>query len=233
MKKTLLVLTIVLQTAFVHGQKTNFYINESMKIDSTKYIDSAEASKFYTYLIHSPLFWWADLNNCEDRANAASLLLDSWKIPNYKVWIFSGNFLNKDNGSLIEVNGTRWKYHVAAVIPVKNRNHFGLMTIDSATTTNGNTVEAWANAVTDKPSGYYLFTSNTKYLWFGKGKNIGANTFTDQTDKTYQWTIEGLSGFNGASLKGKFQLLKASSKEKITRVKKDFENLKLHPPITP
>lgn len=169
------------------------------------------AQQIFDYFNASPLFRWSDANNdCEDRANAACLLLDKWGIANAKAWVFSGDFRKKEGGQLTNL----WNYHVAAALPVAEKDKTVYCVIDPATSPKLIPVDQWALQITEsgcsyhfiKRSDYYIFPNGvvTKDNWFARNK------------RNYNWTMQGLSGINGVSVRGKAQLAFKKSQPKKT-----------------
>ena len=225
-------LLIFLAINFVYAQNERFYQEKSLIVDTNLIVDELLANKIYTYFKDSKLFKWEDRNNCEDRANAIGILLDSWNVPNYKAWIFSGRFLSKDQGLLTDRYGVRWKYHVATVIPIKRLNKTDFVVIDPATTSTETpfTISTWANNVTDKMYSYYILTPGDRYIWTGKGKKIGQNTFTVRNATNYEYTIQGLAGFNGLNHKDRKAMRSAEGQERLNAAQKGVESLKSNMP---
>lgn len=230
MKKLFIPYLVIFFGISAYSQNEKFYGGISLQIDESKFVDYATAEKIYTFFKTSELFKWNDYNNCEDRANAISILLDAWQIPNYKVWVFSGQFLIKDNGLLTDRYGVRWKYHVAACLPVKVDNQLKFIALDPSTTQELKDISFWANNVTEKQYSYYFLTSSNKYIWGGKGKNISQNSFFDRNNTNYEYTIQRLAGFNGLNWKDKREMRRPSGKEKLKKTETDFNNLKNNKP---
>ncbi len=81
------------------------------------------ATELFQLIKSHSLFCWTDANNhCEDRANAITMLLDQWNMPNYKAWVFSGYMFNK-----IGFLKNLWRYHVAVCVPIKKGDTFDFM----------------------------------------------------------------------------------------------------------
>jgi hypothetical protein len=101
----------------------------SDEILSGNAITKQVAEKLFVFFKNCPLFRWADANNdCEDRANAICILLDQWEMQNGKGWVFSG-YVFKKTGFLKNL----WKYHVAALLPVREGDEVTYYIIDPAT----------------------------------------------------------------------------------------------------
>lgn len=180
---------------------THFDVDLADQPAVQKTLSLQTANEIFAYFKSSPLFRWGDANNdCEDRANAACLLLDEWKIPNAKAWVFGGSFRKKEAGNL----NNRWNYHVASALPIQFGNNVVYYVIDPATSSQVIPVDQWALQITEtgtsyhfiKQGDYYIFPEGeiTKYNWFKRNR------------RNYNWTMQGLSGINGASIKGKAQL---------------------------
>ncbi|MEP7232857.1 MAG: protein-glutamine glutaminase family protein [Ginsengibacter sp.] len=198
-------------------KKTLYASTLSDEIKTDKAVSKQQAERLFTYFKDNPLFRWQDTNNdCEDRANAICILLDEWKIQNGKSWVFSGYVLKK-TGYL----KNRWKYHVAALLPVKEDNKISYYSIDPATADTLTIIEKWAANVTDSPHSYYII-KNGKYYIFNP-RTIRQNKWHKRNKGNYNWTMQGLSGINGVSSKGKAQL--AFNKKKLLKTKRSFKEL--------
>lgn len=232
MKKILLLCAISMLGTGIYAQKEKFYAEISLHPDESITVSLDSVKKIYDFFDKSELFQWNDKNNCEDRANAISILLDAWQIPNYKVWIFSGDFLKKkDKGLLTDKYGILWKYHVAACIPVKIDNQIKYMVLDPATTDEVKDMAFWANNVTDKQFGHYFLTPANKYLWNGGGRKMSQKSFYEgDVSTTLKRTMQGLAGFNEATDEGKDGMKTVSGKAKIQKTEDDFNVLKNNKP---
>ncbi len=203
--------------------KTLFEQSLSDEIDTGNTIDKACAEKLFTFFKECKTFRWQDANNdCEDRANAICLLLDQWNVTNAKAWVFSGYVFNK-----IGYLKNLWKYHVAAALPVEQDGRLTCYIIDPATTDHLTTLTDWAANVTDNPHSYYLIKKGNYYIF--NEKKIKKNNWYKRNKGNYNWTMQGLSGINGISTKGKAQL--AFLKNKVRKTKKDFNDLRYQNPL--
>jgi Glutaminase len=190
----------------------------SDEIEADKLITKEQAEKLFTFFKNSPAFRWSDANNnCEGRANAICILLDEWKIQNGKGWVFSG-YIFKKIGYLKNL----WKYHVAALLPVQEEAGINYYIIDPATSDGLVLIADWAANITDNPHSYYLIKKGDYYI-FNAGKIEKANWYK-RNKRNYNWTMQGLSGINGVSSKGKAQL--AFNKKKVLKTEKLFKELK-------
>ena len=196
----------------------------SDEIEPGTAITKEKGEKLFTFFKNCPAFRWQDANNnCEDRANAICILLDEWKIPNGKGWVFSG-YIFKKIGYLKNL----WKYHVAALLPVQEPTAINYYIIDPATENALVSIEEWASNITDNPHGYYLIKKGSYYI-FNPSK-IEKDNWYKRNRRNYNWTMQGLSGINGVSGIGKAQL--AFNKKKILKTVKQFKELKkMAPPI--
>lgn len=203
--------------------KTLFHPSLSDEIETDKRIDKFVAAKLFTFFKECKTFRWQDANNdCEDRANAICLLLDEWKVPNAKAWVFSGYVFNK-----IGYLKNLWKYHVAAAIPIAQDGQINYYVIDPATNDDLTNIEDWAANVTDNPHSYHLVKKGHYYIF--NEKKIKKDNWYQRNKGNFNWTMQGLSGINGISSKGKAQL--AFLKNKVRKTKKDFEELKYQNPL--
>ncbi|GEO11423.1 protein-glutamine glutaminase family protein [Segetibacter aerophilus] len=197
--------------------KTLFVDSLSDEIDTGEGVSIEDATHLFTFFKNCSLFRWSDANNdCEDRANAICILLDSWNIPNYKGWVFSGYVFRK-----IGFLKNMWKYHVAAAIPVVEGNEVNIYVIDPATLDALMKVEDWAANVTDNPQSYHLVKRGTTYIF---PANIRKDKWYDRNKRNYNWTIQGLSGINGVSTKGKAQL--RFNKKRVLKTRHLFNELR-------
>lgn len=187
------------------------------------FITKERAEKLFIFFKEHPLFRWQDANNdCEDRANAICILLDEWQVPNYKGWVFAGNYLTKNQGTLIN----NWKYHVAAIVPVQNGIVYDFFVIDPATLQRPDTILNWATNITEIPFAHYLIKWNRYYIFHHE--KITKDNWFEKDSQNYKWTIQGLAGINGVSKTGKAQLI--FKKNKIEKTAKHFKNLLTNKP---
>jgi hypothetical protein len=202
--------------------KTLFAQSLSDDIATDKVITRELAEQLFHYFKNCKTFRWSDANNdCEDRANAICILLDEWKIPNAKGWVFSG-YVFKKIGYLKNL----WVYHVAAMLPVLEENVVRFYMIDPATSGTLVTIEEWAANVTDNPHSYYAIKKGSYYIF--PSVNIKKTNWYERNKRNYNWTLQGLAGINGVSSKGKAQL--RFNKRKVKRTEQVFKELKKTPP---
>lgn len=187
------------------------------------YSDKNIVQNLFIYFRNNSLFRWQDANNdCEDRANAISMLLDEWNIPNYKAWAFGGNSLINAEGTLIN----NWKYHVASVIPVKEGDAINFYVIDPSTLEHSDTILNWASRITEIPFCHYLVKWNYYYIF--PHKNIKKENWHKRNRQNYKWTIQGLSGINGVTKIGKAQV--CFNKKRIKKTELRFRQHLQNPP---
>ena len=198
--------------------KTLYAWNLSDELETGKVVTKAQAEKLFTFFKNNKAFKWSDVNNnCEDRANAICILLDGWEIQNGKGWVFSGYVFKK-----IGYLKNRWKYHVAALLPVQEGTAINYYIIDPATSAALVTIEDWAAAMTDNPHSYYLIKKGRYYIF--NPRKIEKDNWYKRNKRNYNWTIQGLSGINGVSSKGKAQL--SFNKQKVLKTERLFKELK-------
>ena len=233
MKKTLLTLITILFIAVGYSQNAVLLKNESIEISDSIFTTKNKAKSYFDFFSNSDTFKWKeDLeNNCEDRANAVSILLDEWGIPNYKVWIFNSSFLNKGKSKLCGdcPNSICWGFHVATIIPYKENNKVKHIVIDPATLNSSNNISFWAKNITCSGTNYYLITDGNKYIWSKKGAEFSKETFWVRNEKNFKWTMQGLAGINGKSIGGKMSLLFGN--KEVKKTKKKFNYLLKNNPI--
>ena len=208
-------MSLALDTIFEHTLSVKEIRDSGLSIE--------QAQALFEYFKNAPLFSWADKNNdCEDRANAICMLLDAWGIPNYKGWVFSGNFLKNESGSLRNY----WNYHVAALLAIEQNGNRLLFVIDPATVDKLVTLDFWAQEATEYAASYHCVTEGKVYIF--KAGNIKHDTWHERDKRNYKWTIQGLAGINGVSCKGKAQLI--FQKPRIKKWETRFKQLLLKRP---
>ncbi len=202
--------------------KTLFDEALSDEIETGNAISKSQAEKLFNFFKECKILRWQDANNdCEDRANAICILLDYWKISTAKGWVFSG-YVFKKIGYLKNL----WKYHVAVLIPALTDGQVNYYIIDPATSEKLITIADWAANVTDNPHSYHLIKKGEYYIF--NDRKIKKDNWHTRNRRNYNWTMQGLSGINGISSKGKAQL--AFKKNKVLKTKKAFNELKIHNP---
>jgi len=207
-------------------QKTFFDYSLTDDLSYLPAVTKEQAEELFQFFSDCTLFRWKDVNNdCEDRANALCMLLDSWHLPNCKAWVFSGFFLNKGWGSLSNF----WNYHVAAAIPVMEESGVVYYVLDPATLNRLHTVFHWADGITAEAYSYHLIKHGNYYI-FPPGKIYKDNWFR-RNRQNYKWTIQGLSGINGVSKTGKAQV--CFNKNRILKTEKVFNDFKRNKPFLP
>lgn len=205
------------------NNSTRFADDLADEINVTNALSKATAQQVFDYFKTAPLFRWQDANNdCEDRANAACLLLDAWGIANAKAWVFSGDFCKKESGQLTNL----WNYHVAAAVPVKEEGKVVYYVIDPATLQEALPVDQWALQITQGGCSYHFIKQGVVYI-FPNGIITKDNWFI-RNKRNYNWTMQGLSGINGVSVVGKAQL--AFKKEQVKKTAAAFRQLLTTPP---
>lgn len=204
--------------------RTIFAKELSDPVSETNTVSKQKANEVFQFFRDCPLFRWQDANNdCEDRANAACLLLQKWNIATVKAWVFSGSFLKKDEGNLTN----RWNYHVAAALPVHEENSLLFYVIDPATLQTLSTAEQWAEGITETAYSYHLLKHANYYIF--NPEAIVKKVWYEQNRQNYKWTMQGLAGINGVTKTGKAQLV--FNKKKIQETEEAFKELLQHMPF--
>jgi hypothetical protein len=230
--KLIVTILVCLQSIVLFSQNTQLLEESSNDLDSSQFVSHSIAQKYYSFFEESDLFIWTDVaNNCEDRANAVSILLDAWDVPNYKVWIFNGSFLKKEKSKLCGdcPDNICWGFHVATVIPYKENGTFKHCVVDPATLDKKSSVNEWGENLTCSGTTYYMFTNGKKYIFSKSGTQFGKDTFWNRNSKNLKWTFEGLAGINGKNFW--HAMGKPFKKKKIKKLKADFARLKENNPI--
>jgi hypothetical protein len=177
------------------------------------------AEKLFILFKQHPLFHWNDSNNgCEGRADAICILLDEWKIPNEKAWIFSGYYLKKQTGQLKQ----NWNYHVAPILPVEEEGQIIYYVLDPATAGSLQLINEWAAAITEVPQSYYCIRQPHWYIF--PAKNISTSKWHTRNKQNRKWMIQCLAGINGLSATGKAKL--CFNKGRLKNVTLAFEKAK-------
>jgi len=206
----------------LQNQFTIFHPGLADPVDPQNSLSPEMAERVFDYFRDSRLFkWTGSHNDCEDRANAVCILLDSWGITNHKGWVFGGSFFGKEPGFLRNF----WKYHVAAAVPVQTTDGVSVMMIDPATLSSPANVETWALRVTEWGTSYHFIKKGSVYIYNARG--FERDNWHHRDRRNFNWTVQGLSGINGASVVGRAQL--AFHKKRIARVERAFRKLQYGP----
>jgi hypothetical protein len=196
----------------------------SDETEAHKFITKPESEKIFSFFQNCSLFNWKDVhNNCEARADAVCLLLDSWNIPNYKAWVFSGAFLKNHIGGLKQL----WNYHTAALVPVTENNEIIFYIVDPATSGYLQTIYQWASQVTEFPHSYHIVKNAFNYIF--PGGKIQKDNWHKRNRQNRKWMIQGLAGINGLSQTGKARL--CFNKQKIKHTERTFRQLRNSKPV--
>ena len=187
-------------------------------------VPKMHADQLFTFFKNHKLFNWHNTNNCcEGRADAVCVLLETWGIPNYKGWVFSGAYLKNHIGGLKQ----NWKYHVAPILPVDVDGKLLHYVLDPATADTLQLVEDWAAGITLLPHSYYFFSQAHWYIF--PGNNIGTATWNTRNKQNRKWMIQCLAGINGLSNTGKAKL--CFGKARIKKTLSAFELAKREKPF--
>lgn len=181
-------------------------------------LSQKQADGLFIFFKQHPLFNWENANNgCEGRADAVCVLLDEWKIPNGKAWIFSGAYLAKTAGQLKNY----WNYHVAPIVPVDKDGQILYNVLDPATAGSLLLINEWATEITLVANTYYCIRQSHWYIF--PGKQIYSK-WHSRNKQNRKWMIECLAGINGLTKTGKARLI--FNKAKIKSVARAFEQVK-------
>jgi Glutaminase len=186
-------------------------------------ITKAAAEKLFSFFSSHPLFKWSESHNgCEARADAVSVLLNEWKIPHCKAWVFGGAFLKNHIGALQQ----NWNYHVAPALQVKEGSSIILYVLDPATAGFLQTVNEWAAGITSIPHTYYCTRQPVWYIF--QGNIIKPDNWNKRNRQNRKWMIQGLAGINSLSAQGKAML--CFNKTRIKNTAAAFTKLKMVKP---
>ena len=193
--------------------------------DSAKTVSKQQAETIMQFFAEQPLFNWNRSNNgCEARADAVSVLLDHWRIPHYKAWVFSGKYLKNHLGGLKQ----NWNYHVAVLLQVDEAGELIQYIIDPATSSQLQTFYNWSSGITDFAHSYQVIKEPHWYIF--AGEKITAHNWHNRNRQNRKWMIQGLAGINGLNAKGKAALV--FNKPRIIKTALAFEKLKQESPLT-
>ena len=151
------------------------------------------------------------------------MLLESWKVPSYKGWVFSGGYLKKTTGSLVNL----WNYHVAAALPVWEGTGITIYMVDPSTSKHLLSLHDWATIITEDECSYYLVRKNEDYIF--NHTAIKRDNWYKTNKQNYKWTMQGLAGINGVTATGKSKLI--FNKARIKHTEKAFKKLLLNKPF--
>lgn len=186
-------------------------------------LSKQQAEQLFLFFKEHPFFNWKNANNgCEGRADAVCVLLDEWNIPNCKSWVFSGAYLKKHVGALMQ----NWKYHVSPVIAVEENGHIIYYVLDPATAGSLRSVNEWAIAITSLPHSYYFMRQSQWYIF--PDKNIATKKWNLRNKQNRKWMIQCLAGINGMTATGKARL--CFNKTHLKNTKAAFERAKKEKP---
>ncbi len=176
-----------------------FLLSDPVAADRT--VNKNIAEGLQVFFRSHPLFTWEQHHNgCEARADAVCLVLQSWGIPHYKGWVFSGRFLKEHVGELKQ----NWKYHVAALVPVMENGQLNHYVIDPSTSTDLQTLYEWAASVTEYAHSYHFIKEAHWYIFHDK--KITTDNWHNRDKRNRKWMVQGLANVNGLSAKGKAAL---------------------------
>lgn len=176
------------------AQNAEVYPSLCEQIPTSK-ICKHKADTLFDIIRSSKAFDWSDKNNnCEDRANAVSLILDSWNIPNGKAWIFQGSTFDKTK---FKGNLGGYTYHVATCILVSNANSVDTFIIDPLMNSSKLlAIKEWAELIAVSPVNVYFITSNRYY----QQSKVCPTPNWKMRDEYFDDTIDGLTRYNNFSI---------------------------------
>ena len=169
-----------------------------------------------------PFDWTDTKNNCEDRANAVSLILSKWGIANAKAWVFNGKQTRYSKTGLLK----GWGYHVGCCVLVKINNANDTIIIDPLTSRSALTIQQWADTISKSSTNLYFITESNKY----QQDSISLNPTWKICDTAIiKRTIEGLTRYNDFSLWQRF-ITKHYLTKRIEYVTREFNFLLANKP---
>ncbi len=187
-------------------------------------LSKKQADQLFVFLKQHPLFNWKDANNgCEGKADAVSILLDKWGIPNCKAWVFSGAYLKKHVGELIQ----NWKYHVSTVIAVEENGRIVYYVLDPSTSNSLKSIDEWAIGITKLAHSYYFIRQSHWYIF--PDKNIATSKWNPRNKQNRKWMIQCLAGINSITATGRARL--CFNKVRLKNTEASFKKLKSEKPF--
>jgi len=189
-----------------------------------KTISKKQAEQLFIYFKQHPLFNWKNAHNgCEGKADAVCVLLDDWKIPNYKAWVFGGAYLKNHIGGLKQ----NWNYHVAPLLPVMQNGQILYYVLDPATANTLQLIDEWAAAITELAHSYYCSRQSHWYIF--PINNISTTNWNTRNKQNRKWMIHCLKGINGLTATGKAKM--SFNKTGIKKTLLAFEQAKKENPF--
>lgn len=187
-------------------------------------ISKKQAEELFAFFQQHPLFDWKNSHNgCEGRADAVCVLLDEWHIPNFKGWVFGGEYLKKGHIGQLKNN---WNYHVAPVLPVQSDEQIVHYVLDPSTGNSLQPIEEWAASITQIPHSYYCIRNSCWYIF--PERKISKKKWHHRNKQNRKWMIQCLVGINSLTRIGKAQLV--FNKKRIEKTWKAFNQAKLEMP---
>ena len=116
--------------------------------------------------------------------------------------------------------------HVDVQLAVQVNGSIVYFVIDPATSPSLIPIDQWALQITESGASYHFVKSGKVYI-FPAGVITKDNWFT-RNKRNYNWTMQGLSGINGASVKGKAQL--AFQKQRAKKTEAAFKKQRTEKP---
>jgi hypothetical protein len=222
--KPVLTTLLLLCSTLSFSQKADFYKPLDQPVSLTPICIELAEKLNETLLNAKKCFDWKDRsNNCEDRANAACILLDEWGISNAKAWCFAGKSAGYKNGKG-KLKG--WSYHVGALVIVEHEGQIDTMVIDPLTSpTELLTIRKWADTISFNQGNLYFTTGNNRY----QQNAVALKTTWKDSKDYYDATIKGLTRYNDYNNRQKRKTLDYLM-ERIVRVTKEFYKLYYNPP---
>ncbi|NVK64249.1 MAG: hypothetical protein HWE22_06660 [Flavobacteriales bacterium] len=216
--KLIISVVVGLWAPFLFGQSAIHWDTISEEMNPTPICEN-QAKKVFDIFLNSPAFDWTDRdNNCEDRANAVTLILDKWNVSNGKIWIFSGKSASYgDKRGMLD----GWSYHVAACIFVGNEDDYDTLIIDPVSSPYKLlSIHDWVEITTVNPTNIYFFTGNDKY----QQNRVELYPTWKNSKDYFNATIEGLTRYNSYSAWTRLKTRKYL-KRNLAKVTKEFNKL--------
>lgn len=202
MKKILLISLCLLADTYLVGQHL-LAVNEQYTVVAkpTDCLDNTTIDKLFKNVMDFGIPFKYPQGGCESRAFAIGLILDSAKVFNYRIWVFSANKIDPSNSQMLQVkdlndpsNIISWGYHTAAVVLRKNGNIVDTIVFDPSLVKEPLKYNEWLTKMDGFKESYYTFIPSNYFMFY--------TTFVGTLNKVDFFKYEGnQSGYNYGDMK--------------------------------
>jgi len=158
-----------------------------VKITDQHYVDSSVATKAFNTILKFGIPFKYPQGGCESRAYAMGLILDSLKIPNFRIWVFAPNKFLLNNYDLLHVKDVNdknkdiaWGYHTASIIIRKVEQKIDTLVLDpSLNSKSPLNYKNWLALMQGHEKAEYAFISPKFFMFYLTADN---NTSRNKID---------------------------------------------------